>query len=706
MTYSNTNLQSYLCNYVKDLIYSVNEINLEIKLDEYLLWSNLDSYLIDCDYIVSICVKYNDENNTIIDYFNSCKILSKNLKFICHHVINKNDQLSFNDTFPYISHFIEKENDLELIKTLFQNSASSFYETLNNKTTKVNHEMHVYASLLNLFVIFERYLRQLVSKLSFTTNTTTIESSNQTFTASNNPNSQYLLRDLIANNVLESALNKSLINLIKLFIGSPHSLNLRNLLWHGFLQLNECSHYYECFLLLLLNKIGFDLKSFKEKSNLLQLNEDKFLAKKVSNYKLRYLHSLQRDSEFYSNLNEYLRIIDNSSLINSNQMFIIKYTIKNSFKNENFIQTIILLLPLIEFLLRKLFIIENKFDLNRNLCAQEKMFYLTMDEILVEYVDTSHIGANATSDIDIKNNLCSKLGDSCMILIHDLFMYNDGPRLRDRFSHGEYDLNEEFDTISEEHEINGIYALICIYLTINLLNEEPSSNLNYKNFIDNHQCMYHPLACIKYDLIDLIVCFDASSKIERFLATAVIQNLKLDEKFMYHNEKLNIKQPIDIKNFMLHESFNKNLLFLYSNNGNKNTNANFGLQIISIMKHLIKECYQFCMIFSSYNQTTTNKYENKELRSRQRENYIYFKEKALENLEIYMIKSICFVFYLFLNLLNNDKNNLSQINVKLLRKLLSVTQNLQQQSKLNRWLECNTLVEEFDAVLNKLVPTG
>lgn len=48
-----------------------------------------------------------------------------------------------------------------------------------------------------------------------------------------------LLRDLIASEALEAAVGKGHSVLLALLFGSPKSLNIRNLLWHGFVSPGE-----------------------------------------------------------------------------------------------------------------------------------------------------------------------------------------------------------------------------------------------------------------------------------------------------------------------------------------------------------------------------------------------------------------------------------------------------------------------------------
>ncbi|PNI19600.1 ERMARD isoform 1, partial [Pan troglodytes] len=49
----------------------------------------------------------------------------------------------------------------------------------------------------------------------------------------------FLLRDLLSSEELAQVFSQSVMNVLKVFIGSPCGLNLRNILWHGFASPEE-----------------------------------------------------------------------------------------------------------------------------------------------------------------------------------------------------------------------------------------------------------------------------------------------------------------------------------------------------------------------------------------------------------------------------------------------------------------------------------
>ncbi|EMP25150.1 Transmembrane protein C6orf70 like protein [Chelonia mydas] len=62
----------------------------------------------------------------------------------------------------------------------------------------------------------------------------------------------FLLRDLLASQELATVFGQSVMNVLRVFIGSPYGLNLRNILWHGFASPQEIpAKYADCVILLL-----------------------------------------------------------------------------------------------------------------------------------------------------------------------------------------------------------------------------------------------------------------------------------------------------------------------------------------------------------------------------------------------------------------------------------------------------------------------
>ncbi|XP_025028304.1 endoplasmic reticulum membrane-associated RNA degradation protein isoform X3 [Python bivittatus] len=72
----------------------------------------------------------------------------------------------------------------------------------------------------------------------------------------------FLLRDLLASQELVSIFGQPVMDILKVFIGSPDGLNLRNILWHGFVSAEEIPVKYFSMLLFLTAGLGQLLNNY------------------------------------------------------------------------------------------------------------------------------------------------------------------------------------------------------------------------------------------------------------------------------------------------------------------------------------------------------------------------------------------------------------------------------------------------------------
>ena len=70
-----------------------------------------------------------------------------------------------------------------------------------------------------------------------------------------------LLRDLLCEKELQEILGTSCVRFMKLLVGSPKTLNLRNLVWHGFVFPGEIHPMFVTVIILLITTIGDHLQT-------------------------------------------------------------------------------------------------------------------------------------------------------------------------------------------------------------------------------------------------------------------------------------------------------------------------------------------------------------------------------------------------------------------------------------------------------------
>ncbi|XP_055125788.2 endoplasmic reticulum membrane-associated RNA degradation protein isoform X3 [Symphalangus syndactylus] len=222
----------------------------------------------------------------------------------------------------------------------------------------------------------------------------------------------FLLRDLLASEELAQVFGQSVMNVLKVFVGSPCGLNLRNILWHGFASPEEIPPKYCSMMILLTAGLGQLLKSYLQNTKL-TLAHRSFIT----------LTNLEDLIVFPDVTYEVLSVLDE---VMTKSAFILKIMLPYwevalvKFKSHRFADCAILLLTQLETGLRNVFA-----TLNR--CPKR----LLTAEILAKHLNDGKI-----------NQLPLFLGEPAMEFLWDFLNHQEGPRIRDHLSHGEIDLHE------------------------------------------------------------------------------------------------------------------------------------------------------------------------------------------------------------------------------------------------------------------------
>ncbi|XP_060097449.1 endoplasmic reticulum membrane-associated RNA degradation protein-like [Heteronotia binoei] len=231
----------------------------------------------------------------------------------------------------------------------------------------------------------------------------------------------FLLRDLLASWELCTIFGQSVMDVLRVFIGSPDGLNLRNILWHGFASPQEIPTKYSSMLVLLTVGLGQLLTSY-----LLQTQSVLIHRPYVSFTNLTELHVFPDLSHELLSLTEEL-VVKSSIVLRTMQPFWI--TALTLFRQHRYADCVILLLPQLESGLRLLFTTVNRCP-SRLITAESSSLYTTFDEMLAKQLGNEEV-----------NKLPSVLGDSAMEFLWDFLNHQEGPRIRDHLSHGEISLN-------------------------------------------------------------------------------------------------------------------------------------------------------------------------------------------------------------------------------------------------------------------------
>ncbi|NWR47049.1 EMARD protein, partial [Regulus satrapa] len=292
----------------------------------------------------------------------------------------------------------------------------------------------------------------------------------------------FLLRDLLASEQLAGVFGQSVMNVLRVFIGSPHGLNLRNVLWHGFTSPQEIPAKYCAMLLLLTAGLGQLLQTY-----LLQSKGVLVHRPYVIFISLEELDAFPLNNEILSIAEELVKV----------SRFVLKTMLPfwisalTAFKESRYADSVILLLPQLELGLRLLFTTTNKCP-NRLLTAESSALYTTFDEMLAKHLDNEEV-----------NQLPIVLEEPAMAsdFLWDFLNHQEGPRIRDRLSHGEINL-ETFPREVANQIIGFAITILCRFLDEDMYSFKEHMVIKpLMNCASCYQSRFHPISRLKKQVL-------------------------------------------------------------------------------------------------------------------------------------------------------------------------------------------------------------
>ncbi|KAK3915637.1 Endoplasmic reticulum membrane-associated RNA degradation protein [Frankliniella fusca] len=284
-----------------------------------------------------------------------------------------------------------------------------------------------------------------------------------------NWNVPFLLKDLLASEDLLDTFGKLPMFIAKSLLGTPLAFNIRNVCWHGFPAPEEIHPDIAAALLVLITSFGEILCSSQITACPPRPRMDAVTWNS-------FLPSLT--STGFPNLLDYTdkvrEVITTSNFIPKTH---ISYWIHafNSLCLGKHGECIMLLLPALEHTLRCVFCSVNCCP-HRVLVAEQHTLYTTMDEILDQFFVNSE-------GVQEKNELPSLFGKKVMEMLVDVLHNFEGPRLRDKLSHGECHLNQ-IPLVVSNH-------MFCVAMLV-LLKLESTKNMELENALRSVEETFSP----------------------------------------------------------------------------------------------------------------------------------------------------------------------------------------------------------------------
>ncbi|GFR83537.1 endoplasmic reticulum membrane-associated RNA degradation protein-like [Elysia marginata] len=181
------------------------------------------------------------------------------------------------------------------------------------------------------------------------------------------------LKDLLATPELFDLLGFVPIQILQIMIGPPISMNIRNVAWHGFFAENELPRRYIYFLLLLTTSIGKHLNN-RGISPIASAQRSYISLNMVHNISAHFEEILDED------LSQAEQSICASWIVNKSNKNFFK-TAFYLFMNKKYGLSSIMLFPLLEHALRRLYVKVNDCP-SRLITAETRTFFTTFEEIL------------------------------------------------------------------------------------------------------------------------------------------------------------------------------------------------------------------------------------------------------------------------------------------------------------------------------------
>lgn len=362
-----------------------------------------------------------------------------------------------------------------------------------------------------------------------------------------------LIRDLLIASPLVPLLGEDIIFFLRCLIGPPNSMNLRNILWHGFINPNEflpipakwysalvivitltiCQRVRLCGLIDSLKKRdGASFEGFFHLSKPNIIAENFIISDEIDKF---FDQEYERVMFIQSVPPQYPHLHILKNLLYKN-FFIIYQTHStwslalNFLSYNQVILFLILSLPLFEHCLRRIFVYLNRVQEHRLGTVEVGQYFLTLDIILEEKVAWAYYDLEKkTEDKEPNNQIYEEFGGGIMDLMLDLFIHNAGPRLRDRIAHG------EANYLVTSTESNPLYEYyICLLVVLwsryksKLLNDVIDIDgsqffindeiiRDYETWISNYNSRFHPIPLLLKESTHLIVITWNCWKISRFI---------------------------------------------------------------------------------------------------------------------------------------------------------------------------------------------
>ncbi|XP_069656907.1 endoplasmic reticulum membrane-associated RNA degradation protein isoform X2 [Haliaeetus albicilla] len=479
----------------------------------------------------------------------------------------------------------------------------------------------------------------------------------------------FLLRDLLASEQLAVVFGQAVMNVLRVFIGSPYGLNLRNVLWHGFASPQEIPAKYCAMLLFLTAGLGQLLQTYLMQTKCILVHRP-------------YVTFMSLDElGIFPDLNhETLSVAEELVKLSS---FVLKTMLPfwmaalTAFKQSRYADCVILLLPQLEVGLRLLFTTTNKCP-NRLLTAEPSALYTTFDEMLAKRLDNEEV-----------NQLPAVLQEPAMEFLWDFLNHQEGPRIRDRLSHGEINL-QAFPREAANQIVAFAITLLCRFSDEDMFAFKEHMVIKpLMNCASCYRSQFHPISRLKKQVLECMKSIHLWPELPTVpeehvqMIKGLEGNAEASALILMISEIVSQLQQYMPQNFyssgdridsvlterLLTELCDTHICTLYS--------PRPVLETVVVFRKISTQCHQVSEKVIASTELRYKQWMNKTLRSRQRHNY----RRMLNSIKFLSPVLRLILVLITLELVNihlvSKKNPLEyQQYLKFLKSILQYTENL------------------------------
>lgn len=499
-----------------------------------------------------------------------------------------------------------------------------------------------------------------------------------------------LLRDLLLMKELVGLLSHTVVQLLRTLMGPPQSLNLRNIVWHGFPRPGELGIQYVYTMLCVTASVG-------------KLLEDQHIYEIPHRDMVQITVPTLFSDVDLSEFNDVLQLFAHSAFIPPSVSHFWRLSLE-LYASDQYGECVVVLLTQLELALRRVFVAVNDCS-DRILTAENAVLYTTLDEILDKLLPDGS-----------ENRLVSAVGKPYLTMLLDCFHYPYGPRMRDHISHGEVLLTD----VSK----NAALHLICICIAFASKFSSPDFSKECTELVpsicnraDNYESVYHPISVVKQQTFlvakslslwhvmpqpatDLAVgCTEAMTDKAQLIQTQTetayraVENyvtlLSADEKIdKSHCYQLLVLGDFSAEFEKVLKSLQLNTLYRYHNSALPTREE----EILRLLLRIAKFCVHISEQVLDSAEKRYKLWQTKQLRSRQRTNYRRFLMSTV--LISIALRLIVVITLITVNVLDDLKHEavVQQILVKLFKHVQKYCENMVSYTRtdVNKWDEAQS----------------